>query len=114
MRVRVMTALSALAICATLGAAPASFIGKVTDANCGAKHSMKGLSEAECTRACVKNGTPYAIVVRDKAGKDVVYTLSGEDKAALAELDKLAGKNAKVSGTLTGTTITVTKVEAAK
>jgi hypothetical protein len=57
----------------------------------------------------VKKGSNYALVVGDK-----VYTLKTTDQAALAELDKLAGAKAKVSGTADGDNIEVSKVSAAK
>ena len=43
--------------------------GEVSDAMCGAKHEMG--KPADCTRACIKHGSKYALVVGDK-----VYTLS--------------------------------------
>ncbi len=79
----------------------ASFTGVVSDAMCGAKHMMEG-SAAACTRACVSKGSKYALVVGDK-----VYTLEGGDGAML---DKLAGQNAKVTGTAQGDTIQVKSV----
>ena len=82
-----------------------TFTGQVSDAMCGAKH-MSG-PPAECTRACVKQGSKYALVVGDK-----VYTLQTEDKATLAKLDTLAGEKAKVTGTLDGDSIKVTSVAA--
>lgn len=81
-----------------------SFTGTVSDAMCGAKHGMAG-SAADCTRACVKKGSKYALVVGDK-----VYTLEAKNKAALAELDKLAGEQAKVKGKADGETIEVSSV----
>lgn len=87
---------------------PQSFTGKVSDAMCGAHHMMSG-PEADCTRACIGKGSRYALVVGDK-----VYTLDSSDKAALASLDKLAGSNAKVTGTLNGDTIQVASVSAGK
>jgi len=81
-----------------------TFTGKVSDAMCGAKHMMEG-SGADCTRACVSKGSNYALVVGDK-----VYTLDASDKASLAELDRLADKTAKVTGTADGDTITVKSV----
>ena len=89
-------------------AASQSFTGEVSDSMCGAKHMMAG-KEADCTRACVRKGSSYALVVADK-----VYTLQTDDKATLAELDKLAGAKAKVTGTAQGDTIAVSKVTAAK
>jgi hypothetical protein len=89
----------------TLAAGKQTFTGEVGDAMCGNKH-MDG-APAECTRACVSKGSKYALVVGDK-----VYTLDAADKTALAVLDKQAGKQATVTGTLNGDTITVTSVAA--
>jgi len=107
--------LAVVLLAAGLLAAPAlaaskakSFTGEVSDSMCGAKHMMAG-SPAECTRACVAKGANYALVVGDK-----VYTLNTSDKAALAELNKLAGEKAKVTGSEEGDTITVKSVSAAK
>jgi hypothetical protein len=74
---------------------------------CGAKHMMD--NKAECTRDCVNKGSNYALIVGDK-----VYTLHATDKAALGELNTLAGQQAKVTGTANGDTIEVNKVAAAK
>jgi len=80
--------------------------GVVSDSSCGRKHTMMpGKSDAECTRACVMKGSKYALVVGDK-----VYTLEGQS----AELDKLAGEKAKVTGTVSGDTIQVASVAPAK
>jgi hypothetical protein len=107
-----------LLLITTLVAAPAltedkqdsskqTMTGVVSDSMCGAKHMMQG-GDAACTRACVSKGSKYALVVGDK-----VYTLETSDKAALAELDKLAGQKAKVSGTVSGETIEVSSVAGA-
>ncbi len=94
-----------LAILPALAAGKAqTFKGEVSDSLCGKKHMMEG-DAAGCTRACVAKGSSYALVVGDK-----VYTLSTTDKTALGELDKLAGKQAKVKGTADGDTITVSSV----
>jgi hypothetical protein len=88
-------------------AKPQSFTGEVSDSMCGAKHMME--NKAECTRACVSKGSNYALVVGDK-----VYTLNTSDKAALDELNTLAGSQAKVTGTANGEAIDVSKVAPAK
>ena len=85
-----------------------SFTGTVSDAMCGAKHAMAG-SATECTKACVGKGSKYALVVGDK-----VYTLDATEKAAMATLDKQAGANATVTGTVEGEVIHVTTVTEAK
>jgi hypothetical protein len=95
-------------LCALAGDKPQTFNGKVSDAMCGAHHMMSG-PEGDCTRACVGKGSKFALVSGDK-----VYTLDASDKAALATLDKLAGSNAKITGTLNGDTIQVSSVAAGK
>jgi len=82
--------------------------GEVSDSMCGAQHMMEG-SKAECTRACVRKGSKYALVVGDK-----VYTLESKDKAVLDQLDKLAGEQAKVTGTVDADEIAVKSVASAK
>lgn len=82
-----------------------TFTGEVGDAMCGKKH-MEG-TPAECTRKCVAGGSKFALVVGEK-----VYSLDTADKAALATLDKQAGKNATVTGVLNGDTIEVSSVAA--
>jgi hypothetical protein len=80
--------------------------GEVSDAMCGAKHQMAGAA-ADCARACAKHGSNYALVVGDK-----VFTLETSDQTALDKLDKLAGGKAKVTGEVSGTTMTVKSVAA--
>ena len=98
-----LTVSSALA-----GSKAETFTGQVSDSMCGAKHMMPG-DAAGCTRACVGKGSKYALVVGDK-----VYTLESKDKAALDQLDKLAGQQAKVSGKATGDSIEVSSVAPGK
>jgi len=85
-----------------------TYTGTVSDAMCGAKHSMPG-DAAACTRGCVSKGSKYALVVGDK-----VYTLETSDKDALATLDKQAGAKVTVTGTEKENTITVSSVKAAQ
>ncbi len=105
------SAILGLSLMAGVMAVPAMAAGKaetltgtVSDSMCGAKHQMPG-DPAACTRACIKHGAKYALVVGDK-----VYTLEGADKAALTKLDELAGATAKVMGEVEGSTITVKSV----
>ena len=79
--------------------------GVVTDSMCGATHKMP--DAAKCTAACVKGGSKYALLVGGQ-----VITLEG---GSAADLQKLAGQKASVTGTMSGKdAMTVTKVEAAK
>ena len=79
--------------------------GIVSDALCGAKHSMTNMSAAECTRMCVKGGQGFALVVGDKA-----YNLHGDS----ADLSKYAAQKVTVKGKLKGNTVTVDSVAPAK
>lgn len=92
----------------TVGAKEATLTGKVGDAMCGAKHMMAN-DEPGCTAACVKKGSDYALVVDGKA-----YTLKASKDSVKADLAKLAGQNAKVTGDQNGDTIQVTSVVAVK
>jgi hypothetical protein len=78
--------------------------GIVSDSMCGAKHMAKDKSAADCTRECVKSGSDYALVVKNK-----VYTLQGDK----AQIDKLAGERATVKGKVSGNTVAVESIAAA-
>lgn len=80
-----------------------SLTGIVSDASCGATHSMKGMSAADCTRMCAKMGRKYALVVGAH-----VYALRGHE----AELQKLAGAKVTVKGNLNGRIISIDSVVA--
>ena len=100
---------ASLAIPAALASdKPQTFTGKVSDAMCGASHMMAG-EPSSCLRACINKGSKYALVVGDK-----VYALDTSDKSAFDQLDKLADRQAKVTGQANGDTIAVTSVTAAK
>jgi hypothetical protein len=86
-------------------AAEQRITGVVSDSMCGRKHMMPGKTDAQCIRECIKANSKYALVVADK-----VYTLL----ATPAELEKLAGKHVQVTGEITGTSLKVTKIMAAK
>ena len=96
--------LGALALAGSrLQAASMTLEGTVSDAKCGAKHAMK--DAAACTKVCVDKGSDYALVVGEK-----VYTLSTSSAQEKAELAKLAGNSAKVTGDVTGEKVMVKSV----
>jgi hypothetical protein len=86
-------------------AATTSLTGVITDDMCSKKHMMPGKSDAECIRACVKEGAKFAV---QSSGK--TYILDGKT----SEVSALAGKKVTVSGELKGNTLTVSSVVAAK
>jgi len=76
----------------------------ITDTRCNAKHSaVIGLAASDCTRTCVHSGEHFALL-----DGDAVYTLQGEEDS----LKKLAGERVKITGTLTGSQISVASVAA--
>src|SRR4051794_13101874 len=105
MKAHNLIAIAILSLILTASGAPQestqTFIGVVSDSMCGKKHMAKDV--AQCTRACVKSGSDYALVVGDK-----IYTLKG-DKAAI---DQFAGKPALVTGTAKGAVLNVTSITA--
>ena len=104
---------------ATLGAEEMTLTGTVGNAACGVTHNsrrllaLRGPDEtpddgAKCTLACVGHvgtGADFALIVADTA-----YTLETSDEDVMAELEKLAGMMATITGDVTGETIAVASV----
>ena len=85
---------------------PQTFTGTVSDIMCGARHTMMpGKPDADCVRACVKAGSDYALVVGKK-----VYTLKGDN----SQIDRLAGEQATVTGSVSGDVIQAASIAPAK
>ena len=85
------------------GAAPQTFTGVITDTLCGAKHNMKGHSDADCAKMCAKASAQYALF----DGQNVLK-LSDQKTPA-----RFAAQKVKVTGTLDPKTniIKVTSIE---
>jgi hypothetical protein len=83
-----------------------TFKGVVTDDMCVRKHTMMpGKPDADCIRACVKAGSKHALLVGDK-----VYKLENKTE----QVDKLAGQQVNITGTLVGENIRVDAVAPGK
>lgn len=80
-----------------MGAAPQTFTGVITDTLCGAKHNMKGHTDADCVKMCAKASGQYALF----DGRNV-YKLSDQKTPA-----KFAAAKVKVTGTLNSKTNTI-------
>ena len=97
-----------LLLAASIGlAAPGAaktFVGSIGDSMCGAKHMMPGESDKDCTLGCIKEGSKYILIGPN--GK--LYQLTDQKTP-----EKFAGAKVKVTGTLSGDTITVTSIVAA-
>jgi hypothetical protein len=77
--------------------------GTVTDSRRGARHMMTG-DDVNCVRACVKNGSQYALAVNQK-----VYPLNGRSE----ELNGQAGQRVMVTGALDATGLEVASLKSA-
>jgi hypothetical protein len=111
MKVKMMTSAIALVFGAavSVGAAPETWTGKISDSHCGAAHkAMEGkkMSERECTQVCVKGDGKYVFVSKDK-----VYQIADQKDAALATH---AGHTVLLTGEMKGDTVTVSKIEMPK
>ena len=96
---------AAMAFCAFADGGAKTLTGVVSDSLCGKTHGMKGMSDADCTRMCVKGGASYALVVGDK-----VVELRGDS----SELYKYAAQKVTVHGTMHGKDLLVESVKPAK
>lgn len=91
-------------------AAEQTWTGKISDSMCGASHKSaaehggKKMSDRDCTLACVKEHQAKYVFVHH--GK--VLNIANQDAAGLEEH---AGHTVKLTGNLTGDTITVSKIE---
>lgn len=89
-------------------AAEKTWTGKISDSNCGASHKAaiehggKKMSDAECTKACVKAGAKYVFVHKGK-----VIPITNQDYAGLEEH---AGHKVHLTGEMTAGSITVSKI----
>ena len=90
-------------------AADQTWTGKISDGMCGAKHNTsaehgaKMMSDRDCTLACVKEHNAKYVFV--SGGK--VYNVGNQDFAALQEH---AGHTVRLTGEMSGDTITVSKI----
>lgn len=93
----------------TVLAAEKTWTGKISDSSCGRshkaaiEHGKRKMSDADCTKACVKNGGKYVFVAGSK-----IYNISNQD---LADLETHAGHRVRLTGEMTGDTIKVSKIE---
>ena len=114
MRIRRLTSLflgisAALLFSTAAWAAEQTWTGKISDSNCGASHKAaiehggKKMSDAECTRECVKGGAKYVFVHKGK-----VIPIANQDFSGLEEH---AGHTVQLSGEMVAGSVTVSKIE---
>ncbi len=104
MRKQLMLLSAAVLMCGCMAwAATKTVSGVVSDSKCGAKHATASEASAKCVEGCVAGGEKYVLVSKGK-----VYQLDAQD-----QFKGLGGKAVKVTGEVTGDSITVASVKAA-
>lgn len=88
-------------------AADQTWAGQISDSLCGASHAKMiaghpGMSDRDCTQACVKAGGKYVFVSDGK-----VYNIANQD---LTLLQTHAGHTVRLTGEMKGDTITVSNI----
>jgi len=96
---------------AVASAAGVTLLGTISDSTCGVSHTKiidqdkhKKMTERECTLACVKYGRKFVFVADGK-----VYDIANQSFETLVEN---AGESVRLTGNLSGTTITVSTIGA--
>ena len=84
-----------------------TWAGKISDSMCNAKHpggehEGKKMTDADCTKVCVKKGAKYVFVSDGK-----VYQLANQTSKTIASH---AGQDVQLTGEMKGDIITATKV----
>ena len=106
-----MIAAAAVMSYASVSAETGTWTGTISDSGCGAshdamtEHGKKG-NDKQCTQMCLMKGAKYVFVNDGK-----VLMIKNQN---LADLKKFAGDRVTVSGDLSGDTLTVAKIAAAK
>ncbi len=88
-------------------AADGTWMGQISDSNCGASHAKMtsahaGLTDRDCTLACVKGGGKFVFVSDGK-----VYKISNQDSPLL---QVHAGHTVQLTGDMKGDTVMVSKI----
>ena len=86
MRLRISALFLSVALSTVAASAQSNqtLTGTVSDAMCGAHHMIQGLTAAQCTRKCVKQGTDFALV---SGGQ--VYVLRATIPSSISSLARM-------------------------
>src|SRR5579862_5819395 len=98
-----------LGLASLVSAADTTWTGQISDSMCGISHAKMiaahpgaNMTARDCTLACVKGGAKYVFVTKGK-----VYNISNQ---GLADLQVHAGHTVRLTGEMSGDTITVSKI----
>jgi hypothetical protein len=106
---RWLVGLLLLCVASVAVAADHTWTGTISDSMCGGSHAKMmaahpdaKMTAHDCTNACVKAGAKYVFISNGKT-----YNIANQD---LADLQEHAGHVVKLTGSLDGDTITVSKI----
>ena len=98
-----------LCVASFTSAGEMTWTGQISDSMCGGSHAKMMASHTgakmtahECTNACVKGGAKYVFISKGKT-----YNIANQDDA---DLQVHAGHTVRLTGSMDGDTITVTKI----
>lgn len=80
--------------------------GYISDAHCGAKHDAVTAANTKCVNTCLKGGADPVLVSDGKVMKF--------DSDSKAQAVAHAGEMVKIDGTVTGDTVKINSIQAAK
>jgi predicted acyltransferase (DUF342 family) len=103
---RKLTFLTALAASLSFASFGDELTGYISDSRCGAKHDTVSEANTKCVNGCLKGGADPVLVSNGK-----VYKINDDSRdKAVAH----AGQNVTVDGTVSGDTVSIKSIEAAK
>jgi hypothetical protein len=98
-----------LCLASVTSAADMTWTGQISDSMCGgshakmmATHTGAKMTAHDCTNACVKGGAQYIFISKGKT-----YNIANQD---FGDLQVHAGHTVRLTGTMDGDTITVSKI----
>jgi hypothetical protein len=80
--------------------------GFISDAMCGAKHVGATAKDSACAKGCIKKGSDAVFLTDGKVVKIA--------PDSMAQAKEHAGETVKIDGTMSGDTLTISSIEAAK
>src|SRR5215813_4634338 len=116
-RIAIGVALACLTMAAVASAESKTMIGTISDSLCGMSHKEMAakqgstITDRDCVIACLNYSTENSpkLVFVEKGGK--IYQIANQKFPGMI---RRAGESISLTGEVNGTTVTVTKVEAAK
>jgi hypothetical protein len=106
MKKLVLGSFVAVSFCSVMAFAD-DWTGYISDAHCGAKHDKVSAANTKCVvDMCIKGGADPVFVHEGKVLKF--------DADSMAKAKTFAGQEVKISGSLSGDTVTITSIDKAE